>query len=58
MIRPVNLLERLRRWWAPGEYDDEPGRPPSDGEGFALTDEEYAEKEAADPIVAEHEPHP
>jgi hypothetical protein len=45
---PMKLIERLRRWWSPGEYDDE--RPPSDGEGFALSDGEY-EEEAEVPIA-------
>ena len=39
----MNLLERLRRWWAPGEYDDE-NRRPSDGEGHALTETERTEQ--------------
>jgi len=39
----MNLIERLKRWWAPGEYDDE-DRSPSDGEGHALTEEERGEQ--------------
>jgi hypothetical protein len=35
----MNLIEKLKRWWAPGEYDDERG--PSDGEGFALSGDEH-----------------
>jgi hypothetical protein len=34
----MGLLDRLKRWWAPGEYDDERGE--SDGEGFALPGEQ------------------
>ena len=47
----VNLLEKLKRWWAPGEYDDE--RPPSDGEDYALSDREYEEhaEQPTKPIV-------
>jgi hypothetical protein len=37
-MRPMNLLERFKRWWAPGEYDDERGE--SDGEGFAVPGEQ------------------
>jgi hypothetical protein len=36
----MNLIERIKRWWAPGEYDDE--RPPSEGEGYAASGSEYA----------------
>jgi hypothetical protein len=36
----VNLIEKIKRWWAPGEYDDE--RPPSEGEGYATSGSEYA----------------
>jgi hypothetical protein len=35
----MNLLEKLKRWWAPGEYDDERG--PSEGEGYAVSREDY-----------------
>jgi hypothetical protein len=35
----MNLLERFKRWWAPGEYDDERGE--SDGEGFATPGEDH-----------------
>lgn len=38
----MNFWEKLKRWWAPGEYDDERG--PSDGEGFAESDEEYEQE--------------
>ena len=48
-MRPMNLLERLKRWWAPGEYDDERGE--SDGEGFALPDGDYAREKAATELV-------
>jgi hypothetical protein len=41
----MNLIEKIKRWWAPGEYDEE--RPPSDGEGFALPDGDY--EQLADP---------
>ena len=50
----MNLLERLKRWWAPGEYDNE--RPPSDGEGYARSDRDYeaeTEKET-EPIIRDH----
>jgi hypothetical protein len=36
----MNLIEKIKRWWAPGEYDDE--RPPSEGEGYAASGSEYA----------------
>ena len=36
----MNLIERIKRWWAPGEYDDE--RPPSEGDGYAASGSEYA----------------
>jgi hypothetical protein len=55
-IPHVNLIEKLRRWWAPGEYDDE--RAPSDGQGFALSDEDYEGETAATPLIPEHEAHP
>jgi hypothetical protein len=42
----MNLIEKLKRSWAPGEYDDE--RPPSDGEGYAKSDLEY-EQQAEQP---------
>jgi hypothetical protein len=42
----MNLLDRLKRWWAPGEYDDERGV--SDGEGFAVTGEYNREQGAAE----------
>ena len=38
----MNLLERFKRWWAPGEYDDERGE--SDGEGFALPGEYHRDQ--------------
>jgi hypothetical protein len=44
----MKLLERLKRWWAPGEYDDERGV--SDGEGFALPGE-YVHDEGATELV-------
>jgi hypothetical protein len=37
----VNLVEKFKRWWAPGEYDNE--LPPSEGEGHPLLEEERAE---------------
>jgi hypothetical protein len=52
----MKLIVKLKRWWAPGEYDDQ--RPPSDGEGFALPDGDY-EEEAQDPtpeLVHRHGP--
>ena len=49
IMRWMNLLERLKRWWAPGEYDDERGV--SDGEGFALPDGEYAREKAANELI-------
>ena len=49
IMRCMNLLERLKRWWAPGEYDDERGV--SDGEGFASPDGEYAREKAANELV-------
>jgi hypothetical protein len=42
----MGLLDRLKRWWAPGEYDDERGE--SDGEGFALPGEYSREKGATE----------
>ena len=36
----MNLIEKIKRWWAPGEYDDE--RPPSEGEGYAASGSDYA----------------
>ena len=36
----MNLVEKFKRWWAPGEYDDE--RPSSDGEGYAASGSDYA----------------
>jgi hypothetical protein len=50
----MNLIEKIKHWWAPGEYDDE--GPPSDGEGYALSDREYeAETEkGTEPIVRDH----
>jgi hypothetical protein len=47
-MRPMNLLDRLKRWWAPGEYDDERGV--SDGEGFAVPGE-YNREEGANELV-------
>jgi hypothetical protein len=38
----VNVWERLRRRWKPGEYDEE--RRPRDGEGHPLSDEERREE--------------
>jgi hypothetical protein len=35
----MNLLEKLKRWWSPAEYDDE--RRPPEGEGYAVSREEY-----------------
>jgi hypothetical protein len=48
-MRPVGLLDRLKRWWAPGEYDDERGV--SDGEGFALPDGEYSREQNTNELV-------
>jgi hypothetical protein len=45
---PVNLLERLRRWWKPTEYEDE--RPPSDGEGHPLSEVEREEEAEPDSL--------
>jgi hypothetical protein len=45
----MNLVDRLRRWWAPGEYDDERGE--SDGEGFAQSDEDYRHEKPATELV-------
>jgi len=48
---PVNLLERLRRWWKPAEYDRE--HAPSDGEGHPLSPverEEEAEPNSLDDV--------
>jgi hypothetical protein len=45
----MNLLDRLKRWWAPGEYDDE-RRGESDGEGFAVPGE-YARGQGASELV-------
>jgi hypothetical protein len=43
----MNPIERFKRWWAPGEYDDQRGV--SEGEGFALPDEAYeAERPTAE----------
>jgi hypothetical protein len=44
----MNLIERFKRWWAPAEYDDE---QPSEGSGFARSDEDYAHREPTTPIV-------
>jgi hypothetical protein len=52
-MRPVGLLERPRRWWAPGEYDDEGGE--SDGEGFALSDDQYRREKPTTSLVHEAE---
>jgi hypothetical protein len=38
----VKLRERLRRWWKPGEYDDE--RRAGEGEGHPLSAEERSEE--------------
>jgi hypothetical protein len=38
----MNLIEKLKRWWAPGEYDNE--RPASDGEGYAASGSDYAKE--------------
>ena len=38
----MNLIEKIKRWWAPGEYDDE--RPPSEGEGYAASGSEYGKE--------------
>ena len=38
----MNLIEKLKRWWAPGEYDNE--RTPSDGEGYAASGSDYAQE--------------
>jgi len=38
----VKLRERLRRWWKPGEYDDERRVP--DDEGHPLSAEERHER--------------
>jgi hypothetical protein len=40
----MNLIEKIERWWAPGEYDDE--RPPSEGEGYAASGSEYTKEKA------------
>ena len=48
-MHPMGLLDRLKRWWAPGEYDDERGE--SDGEGFALSDEDYAREKSPTELV-------
>jgi len=42
----MGLLDRLKRWWAPGEYDDERGE--SDGEGFA---EDYRHQQGTSELV-------
>jgi len=34
----MKLGERLRRWWKPGEYDDE--RPVDDNDGHPLSEDE------------------
>ena len=49
IMRPMGLLHRLKRWWAPGEYDDERGE--SDGEGFARSDEEYSREQPTSELV-------
>jgi hypothetical protein len=36
----MTLWDRLRRWWKPGEYDEEP----TDGTGHPLTAEERREE--------------
>jgi hypothetical protein len=38
----VNVWERLRRWWKPGEYDDE--RSAGEGEGHPLSADERREE--------------
>jgi hypothetical protein len=38
----MNLIEKIKRWWAPGEYDDE--RPASEGEGYAASGSDYAQE--------------
>jgi hypothetical protein len=40
----MNVLERLRRWWKPAEYDDE--HPASEGEGHPLSASERDEEKA------------
>ena len=45
----MGLLDRLKRWWAPGEYDDERGE--SDGEGFAGSDEGYRHQQSTTELV-------
>jgi hypothetical protein len=44
----MNLIERFKRWWAPAEYDEE---QPSEGSGFARSDEDYALEQPSSPIV-------
>ena len=34
----MKIIEKIKRWWAPGEYDDE--LPASEGEGHPLTEAE------------------
>jgi hypothetical protein len=36
----MKLIEKIKRWWAPGEYDNE--RPSPDGKGYAASGSEYA----------------
>ena len=43
----MNLLERFKRWWAPGEYDDE-RTGESDGEGFAVPGEQARDQGATE----------
>ena len=52
----MKLIDNLKRWWAPGEYDD--SRPPSDGEGYALSDREYEAEteEGTEPLIGDHSP--
>ena len=38
----MNLIEKIKRWWAPGKYDDE--RRASEGEGYAASGSEYAQE--------------
>ena len=47
----MNLIEKLKRWWAPGEYDDE--RPPSEGEGDAASGSEYAREQTGTTVLDE-----
>ena len=43
----MNLIEKVKRWWAPAEYDGE--GPPSEGDGHPLSLQERDEdRELAD----------